>query len=269
MVDESPLSYKAGAFMRFIIPAGKGCSIPLKLPDDLQPHWHHIEHLEYEHLACTRSYSLAETSMNTDELVFTIKIQSAPHNVTLPGVGSSYLCNLEQGDIVNAVGPFEEFYAVKNSEKTMVLLGAGSGMAPLKSLIAEQGAVNSRAENSAEKSDETVPRAIHFFYGARTQNDLLYVQYFDGLAQQYEHFHYYPVLSQANDDWTGEKGYIQQTLSQQFDGLGDVGNLEFYLCGPQTLMAETIALLKAKGVTDSAIKFDSFGGSNVFLKNNK
>ncbi|NQZ82727.1 MAG: 2Fe-2S iron-sulfur cluster binding domain-containing protein [Colwellia sp.] len=266
LVDESPLSYKAGAFMRFIIPAGKGCSIPLKLPDDLQPHWHHIEHLEYEHLACTRSYSLAETSLNTEELIFTIKIQSAPHNVTLPGVGSSYLCNLEQGELVDAIGPFEEFYAVNNSDKTMVLLGAGSGMAPLKSLIAEQMAVKNSAENSTGKSDETVPRAIHFFYGARTQNDLLYAEYFDDLAEQHDLFNYYPVLSQANEDWTGEKGYIQQTLFQQFDGLGDVGNLEFYLCGPQALMAETITLLKAKGVTDSAIKFDSFGGNNVLLK---
>jgi len=255
--NERPLSYKAGAFMRFIIPAGKGCSVPLKLPEELKPHWHHIENLDYEHLACTRSYSLAESSMNTEELVFTIKIQSAPNNVTLPGVGSSYLCNLEPGDIVDAVGPFEEFFATKNSDKTMILVGAGSGMAPLKSLIEEQIALI----NAVTESNGASHRSMHFFYGARTQQDLLYADYFKGLAKQYKHFHYYPVLSQASDDWLSGKGYVQQSLSQQFVSLGDVDNLEFYLCGPQALMTETMTFLQSEGVKDSAIKFDSFGNN--------
>jgi len=257
VVSEKPLSYRAGAYMSFIIPAGKGCSIPLKLPEELKPHWHHIEQLEFEHANCSRSYSLAETSMNTDELVFTIKIQSAPNNVTLPGVGSSYLCNLQYGDTVDAIGPFEEFFATKNSEKTMIFVGAGSGMAPLKSLISEQVALI----NTATKNNVADHRSMYFFYGARTQQDLLYADYFKSLAKQYKHFHYYPVLSQASDDWVNEKGYVQQSLSQQLSSLGDVDNLEFYLCGPQALMTETMALLKNKGVKDSAIKFDSFGNN--------
>ncbi len=267
LVTEKALSYKAGAFMRFIIPASKGCSIPLRLPEELQPHWHHIEHLEYEHLACSRSYSLAETSKNTDELVFTIKIQSAPKNVTLPGVGSSYLCNLTQGDIVDAVGPFEEFYAEEGGENNMVFLGAGSGMAPLKSIIEDQIALHNQAKNNIDFDISVKPRHIHFFYGARTQDDLLYSQYFNNLVQQYDHFHYYPVLSQENNDWKGSKGYVQEALSLQFCDLGDIDNLDFYLCGPQALMTETIALLKSKKVKNSAIKFDSFGSNNVANKN--
>jgi len=265
LLDENPLSYQAGAFMRFIIPAGKGCSIPLKLPEELKPHWHHIEHLEFEHLSCSRSYSLAETSMNTDQLVFTIKIQSAPQNATLPGVGSSYLCNLAIGDVIDAVGPFEEFYAVKGSGKTMVLLGAGSGMAPLKSIIEEQTALYSEMTNDANVK----PRSIHFFYGARGEDDLLYQQHFNDLTQQYANFNYYPVLSQANDDWTGAKGYVQERLLEQFDELGDFNNLEFYLCGPQGLMHETMALLKKKGVKSQHIKFDSFSSNKQFKISNK
>ncbi|MFT5759127.1 MAG: Na+-transporting NADH:ubiquinone oxidoreductase subunit F [Alteromonadaceae bacterium] len=264
LASEQVLSYKAGAFMRFIIPAAKGCSIPLILPEELQPHWHHIEHLEYEHLACSRSYSLAETSKNTDELVFTIKIQSAPKHVTLPGVGSSYLCNLQQGDLVDAVGPFEEFYAEESSKKSMVFLGAGSGMAPLKSIIEEQIALHNQAKNNVDFDIDVniKPRHIYFFYGARTEEDLLYFQYFNDLVQQYDHFHYYPVLSQGRDDWLGEKGYVQVVLSQQLTDLGERNKLEFYLCGPQALMTETIALLKGKGVQNSAIKFDSFNNNN-------
>jgi len=155
------LSFKAGAFFRFLIPSAKGGSIPLNLPDELKPHWHHIEQVKYQHLACTRSYSLAESSLTTNELVFIIKIQTAPDQKVLPGVGSSYLCNLELGKSVVVIGPFEEFFAKENSQKSMVLLGAGSGMAPLKALIDEQMAM---ADNT---------RNLHLFYGARAEHDLL------------------------------------------------------------------------------------------------
>lgn len=259
----SPLLFRAGAYMRFFIPAAKGISMPLNLPEKLKPHWHHIEHLEYEHLACTRNYSLAESSMNTDELVFTIKIQSAPNNGVLPGVGSSYLCNLPIGKSIEAIGPFEEFYAVKDSQKTMVLIGAGSGMAPLKSIIDEQLAIDSKVNNINEapkvNEDENIDgRCIHFFYGARKESDLLYADKFYQMAEEFEHFQYYPTLSQANDRWSGATEYAQHLMATHLYSIDKLDNIEFYLCGPKDLMTQTIDLLKAKGVKDSAISFESF-----------
>ncbi|MDG1733845.1 MAG: 2Fe-2S iron-sulfur cluster-binding protein [Thalassotalea sp.] len=248
--DVNKLNYKAGAFMRFFIPASTGISIPLNLPEQHKPHWQHIEHLEYEHLACTRNYSLSESSLSSDELVFTIKIQAAPHNDVLPGVGSNYLCNLHPGDSVDAIGPFEEFFAKRNSTKTMVLLGAGSGMAPLKSLISEQIALTN--------ANQQQTRDMHFFYGARQEHDLLYADEFYRLAKSNEHFHYYPTLSKPNEDWLGSTGYVQQILQLNLSTMGDVTNIEFYLCGPQALMTETIDLLKANGVEDNQIAFDLF-----------
>ncbi len=244
------LSYKAGAFLRFLIPAAKGCSIPLNIPEHLKPHWHHIEHLEYEHLACTRNYSLAESSLCTDELVFTIKIQTAPDHKILPGVGSSYLCNLNKGKCIDVIGPFEEFFAKPKSDKTMVLLGAGSGMAPLKSLLVDQLA-QSRLKGAPTRN-------IHFFYGARTETDLLYADEFYQLAKSNKYFNYYPTLSQPHEDWLGSTGYAQQILKMNLNNIDNIDNLEFYLCGPNEMMSQTIEFLQAKGVKDSAIAFDDF-----------
>ena len=53
------LKFKAGAHLRFYIPPAKGISIPARLPDAFKYHWRDIEYLEYEHQACSRSYSLA------------------------------------------------------------------------------------------------------------------------------------------------------------------------------------------------------------------
>jgi Na(+)-translocating NADH:ubiquinone oxidoreductase F subunit len=244
------LSFQAGAFMRFFIPAAKTSSTPRALVAEFEPHWQHIHRAEFEHQACTRSYSCAESSSTTDELVFTIKMQSAPNKTLSPGVASHYLCNLVVGSTVEALGPFEEFGVKPNSQKTMVLIGAGSGMAPLKAIIDEQLALH--------RSAPAEVRPIYFFYGARTEVDLLYADDFYQLADQHGHFHYYPVLSKPDEQWLGAAGYAQQILALNLDSLGDISQLEFYLCGPQGMMDEVITLLKTKGVNEQDIRFDLF-----------
>lgn len=52
--------------------------------------------------------------------------------------------------------------------------------------------------------------------------------------------------------------YAQQILALNLDSLGDISQLEFYLCGPQGMMDEVITLLKTKGVNEQDIRFDLF-----------
>ena len=247
--DGNVLEYRAGAYMRFFIPAAKGCSVPLRLPEQFKPHWHHIEQLEYQHLACSRSYSLANYG-GGQELVFTIKYQSAPNKRVLPGVGSSYLCNLEVGKTIEAVGPFEDFYAADKDQacpdRVRIMVGAGAGMAPLKALIYEQ----------LEKFNNTEP--LYFYFGARSEQELIYSPEFTELAQRYEQFHYLPVLSRPGSNWQGARGYVQQGLKTQLAGLASLDNIEFYLCGPANMMSDTIAMLKGLGVASGHIAFDDF-----------
>lgn len=258
VVGGNKLTFKAGAHMRFFIPAAKGVSIPQRLPEALKPHWHHIDKLEYEHNACSRSYSLAngngQNDDGTEELVFTIKIQNSPNKSVLPGVGSSYLCNLALGQTIEVVGPFEGFCAKPPSDKPMILIGAGSGMAPLKSLIEEQ---LTYFENIADKGC-LIKRDIYFFYGARTEDDLLYQEEFFKLSRLHPQFHYYPVLSRATEEWTGATGYVQDLLTLNINKICQIEGVEFYLCGPPEMMNTTINLLKSKNIGASNIAFDEF-----------
>lgn len=248
------LTYKAGAHMRFFIPAAKGVSIPQCLPENLKYHWRDIEYLEYEHQACSRSYSIAngdgQIEAGTNELKFTVKIQNAPNKSIYPGVGSSYICNLGLGQTIEAVGPFEHFHAKPSSEKTMILIGAGSGMAPLKSLIEEQlNMIRTRNKYN---------RKIYFFYGARTENDLLYQDKFFELSGGNPNFHYYPVLSRPSKYWTETKGYVQDLLATNISDICKIDSVEFYVCGPPEMMKTTIELLKENNVDASDIAFDRF-----------
>lgn len=260
--DGQAISFKAGAYMRFFIPAAKGVAIPVNLPPELMHHWQDVVDNQYDHLACSRNYSLANGDGKSNQLVFTIKIQMAPDSVVKPGIGSSYICNLAVGETIEAVGPFEDFYAAESSDNNpMVLIGAGSGMAPLKALIEEQLIKLGRV------------RPIHFYFGARSQADLIYAELFESLSATYPNFHYVPVLSRASDNWQGASGYVQTHLAADFDAILSTASpslsnsnsksesksaCEFYLCGPTAMMNSSIELLKSKGVKDSQIAFDDF-----------
>jgi Na(+)-translocating NADH:ubiquinone oxidoreductase F subunit len=250
-----PAHFKAGAFMRFFIPAADGMSIPLNLPEHYQPEWADKTDTPYSHGPCSRNYSIAGRDQSSNELVFVIKMQAASGADKVPGIGSNYLGNLAVGATIEAIGPFEEFHAKANSQNDMVLIGAGSGMAPLKALLEEQLAQMS--SNNVTTRDKP-SRTIHFFYGARTENDLIYVDYFYQLAKDHPNFFYYPVLSRGHDDWLGATGYAQHVLALNWKTMGPVNQLEFYLCGPKGLMDDTITYLHEQGVDSGAIAFDVF-----------
>ncbi|WP_299792162.1 2Fe-2S iron-sulfur cluster-binding protein [uncultured Shewanella sp.] len=271
-VSGERLAFRAGAFMRFFIPAARGNTIPAYLPLELLHHWQDVVYMEYEHLACSRNYSLANGDGQSDELVFIVKIQTSPDEKVKPGIGSTYICNLAPGETIEAVGPFEEFFAQPSSNKPMILIGAGSGMAPLKALIEEQLVKN----NSG--------REIYLYFGARSQIDLIYGTHFQQLSDRFSNFHYLPVLSRPNQGWQGAKGYVQDELAQNLEQLlvggrpegidmkntvvnarhsvverkPEIKTVEFYLCGPAPMMESTIELLKSHCVADSAIAFDKF-----------
>ena len=131
-----------------------------------------------------------------------------------------------------------------------MLIGAGSGMAPLKSLIEEQLCFYQKERKET--------RGIYFFYGARTEEDLLYKDELYRLSRKYPNFFYYPVLSRPHKNWSGAKGYVQDLLTSNINKICQIDGVEFYLCGPPNMMSATINLLKTKNVDATNIAFDEF-----------
>jgi len=75
---------------------------------------------------------------------------------------SSYIYNLRPGDECVISGPFGEFFA-RDTEKEMVFVGGGAGMAPMRSHIFDQ--------LRRIKTD----RKMTFWYGARSKREMFYV----------------------------------------------------------------------------------------------
>ncbi len=78
------------------------------------------------------NYSMASNQEMETTLRFNVRIAVPPPGQDcLPGVGSSYVFSLKPGDMVSALGPFGDFH-IKPTQREMVYIGGGAGMAPLR-----------------------------------------------------------------------------------------------------------------------------------------
>ena len=53
----------------------------------------------------------------------------------MPGIASSYIFTLKPGDKVIMSGPYGDFHPIFDSNKEMMWIGGGAGMAPLRAQI--------------------------------------------------------------------------------------------------------------------------------------
>lgn len=195
------------------------------------------------------NYSLASNAQHESVLRFNVRIATPPPGQDCPpGVGSSYVFNLKPGDEVTAIGPFGDFH-IKPTQREMVYIGGGAGMAPL------------RAHLSHLFETEHTARRVSFWYGARSRQELYYGDYFKALSAKHANFAFHEALSLPlpEDEWKGFAGFIHEVVHDQH--LKDHPNpqaVEYYLCGPPMMIKACVKMLGDLGVPDSQISFDEF-----------
>jgi Na+-transporting NADH:ubiquinone oxidoreductase subunit F len=199
-----------------------------------------------------RAYSMANYPEEKGVVKFNIRIATPPPKSQgiPPGIMSSYVFNLKEGDKIKVYGPFGEFFA-KDTDAEMVFVGGGAGMAPMRSHIFDQ----LRRLKSKRK--------MTFWYGARSLRELFYKEDYDELQAENENFNWFVALSdpQPEDNWDGLTGFIHNVLFENYlKNHPAPEDCEFYMCGPPMMNAAVIKLLKSLGVEDENIMLDDFGG---------
>ncbi len=201
-----------------------------------------------------RAYSMANYPEEKGLIMLNVRIATPPPgadpNKVPPGLMSSYIFNLRPGDDVTISGPFGEFFA-RETEKEMVFVGGGAGMAPMRSHIFDQ------LKRIKSK------RKITFWYGARSRREMFFVEDFDQLAAENENFDWHVALSdpQPGDNWDGDVGFIHNVLYANYLKYHPAPeDCEFYMCGPPMMNQSVINMLLDLGVEREDIMLDDFGG---------
>ena len=188
----------------------------------------------------TRSFSMGNPPSEPGRIEFIIK--RYPGGVFSTAVGAASV-----GDAVTVVGPYGTCFRRENHDGPMILVGGGSGMAPLLSILLDQA-----------ESGETRP--VRFFYGARTRKDLFELERFAELEAAMPDFKFIPALShpEPGDSWTGETGYIHDVLRRHLMTIQDIEEADAYSCGPPPMIDSALPVLQLAGVDSARIHFDKF-----------
>jgi Na+-transporting NADH:ubiquinone oxidoreductase subunit F len=199
----------------------------------------------------TRAYSMANYPMEKGILLFTIRIAFPPgyKEDIPPGIMSSWVFNLKEGDEVTVSGPFGEFFA-RETDAEMCFVGGGAGMAPMRSHIFDQF-----------HRLRTLRKAT-YWYGARSLKEAFYQDEFDAIAKAHPNFTWHLALSEPlpEDNWTGYTGFIHQVLLEQYlKNHPAPEDIEYYMCGPGPMTKAVINMLLDLGVERENIMLDDFG----------
>jgi propane monooxygenase reductase subunit len=194
----------------------------------------------------TRSFSMANTPDQTQKLSFIIK--KYPEGKFSGELDSG---GIRVGADVTVVGPYGTCFRREEREGPLVLVGAGSGMSPVWSIL-----------NDHIRSGEK--RAVYFFYGARTPADLFYLDRIAELVSGHPDVTFIPVLSHAdgNGTWDGERGFVHQSVDATLKQLAIDGDGDVYACGPPPMIDALQPVLFMNGFETERIFFDKFTTSS-------
>lgn len=102
-----------------------------------------------------------------------------------------------------------------------------------------------------------IRRDVAFFFGARTQADLFYVDELNRFMQENPWFQFIPALSNEpeDSDWKNERGLITDVVARYFP---DCSKHEAYLCGSPGMIDSCLKVLTRNGMPKDKIYYDKF-----------
>jgi Na+-transporting NADH:ubiquinone oxidoreductase subunit F len=203
-----------------------------------------------------RAYSMANHPAEGNIIKLNIRIATPPFDKDKgkfmdvnPGIASSFVFSRKPGDKVTISGPYGDFF-IKHTDREMVYIGGGAGMAPLRSHIFH-------LFHTLETE-----RTVSYWYGGRSWRELFYVEDFREIEEKFPNFSFHIALSEPlpEDEWDGPVGFIHTVLYDEYlSKLEEPEELEYYLCGPPMMNAAVLKMLDELGVPDEMIAFDDFG----------
>jgi ferredoxin-NADP reductase len=149
------------------------------------------------------------------------------------------------GLVVEASGPYGQFYFNETLHKSIVLIAAGSGITPMISML-------------SYIDDLKLANPVTLLYCVRTRADIIFQNELVRLRRSLPHFTYEVCLSRPDPTWKGRSGRLTEEFVSQL--VTDLDSPTFFLCGPKGFMHGAYQILSTLGVNEERILQESFGG---------
>jgi CDP-4-dehydro-6-deoxyglucose reductase len=167
-----------------------------------------------------RAYSIANAPDREGPLE--LHIRHSPGGLFTDSVFGAKEPALKEKDILRFEGPLGSFFLREDSKKPIIFVAAGTGFAPIKSIIEQMQL-------------KKIQRPIHLYWGGRRPSDLYLNELCQSWAKDIPDFKYIPVISDAlpEDQWTGRTGFVHQAVMA--DHL-NMSSYQVYACGAPVMV---------------------------------
>ena len=254
------MDFRSGGYIQIDIPACEVDFAQMEVDEPYRSDWEKMGlfGLRMKNTTPTvRAYSMANHPAENGIVMLNVRIATPPFDrkrggfkKVSPGVSSSYIYSLRPGDEVTVSGPYGEFF-IEDTEREMLFIGGGAGMAPMRSHIFHL------FKNLHTK------RKVSFWYGGRSRKELFYEEEFREIERENDNFSFHIALSDPlpDDRWDGPTGFIHQVILENYLKEHPAPeDIEYYICGPPLMLQAVLKMLDCLGVEPEMIHYDDFGG---------
>ena len=255
------LDFESGGFIQIEVPPFE-CDFKdfEGIDERFHPDWDRFKVWDFKAVnteTIVRAYSMGNHPAEGDIIMLNIRIAVPPPDRSSPtgwkqvppGLATSYIFSRKPGDKVTISGAFGEFF-IQETEREMVYIGGGAGMAPLRSHLFHLFHTLKTG------------RKVSYWYGARNPNEVFYEDLFRQIEEQFPNFEFHIAMSdpRREDNWDGYVGFIHQVLNDNYLTQHQAPeDIEYYICGPPIMLQAVQGMLDSLGVEEEMIRYDDFG----------
>ncbi len=183
-----------------------------------------------------RAFSIASPPSQEDFIELHVK------HVAGGGFTGHVFDDMQPKEILRLQGPLGTFFVRRSSQRPMIMMGGGTGFAPLKAMI----------EELIEAEDT---RPIKLYWGVSQASDLYASELIDQWQQERPNLSFCPVLTDPEPGWEGESGFVHEAVIRSHP---DLSAFDIYMSGPPAMVRSArLAFLDAGG-SEEHLFYDSF-----------
>ena len=149
---------------------------------------------------------------------------------------------LKERSLLRLEGPLGGFFLREEESEPIVMVGGGTGLAPLNAMI-EEG------------RHQGLDRPIHLYWGVRSERDLYATSRIAEWQADLPGFRFTPVLSEPGQDWSGRTGWVHEAVLEDYP---DLSGIAVYASGPPPMITAVQAEFPPRGLHPDRLHFDSF-----------
>jgi CDP-4-dehydro-6-deoxyglucose reductase len=211
----------------------------LKLPEHIRMQFFAGQYLDIiQDNGKHRSFSIANAPHDDDLIELHIRHVDG-------GEYTQYIFDrMKIGEILRIEAPLGTFTLNESSPRSMILMGGGTGFAPLKGMLEHAFHIG-------------LEKPMHLFWGVRSLRDLYMPDLPREWTRRYPLFRFTPVLSEPKpeDNWQGETGLVHEAVIRHYP---DMTNLDIYMSGPPVMVYTARDCFMELGVPEKQLFSDAF-----------